>query len=106
MYYEVKTIPLFDDKFSKIIPINKQKDVNRRIAKLSNQPYVGKPLGFKYLRELKIDKFRIYYIIFDREVIVLMVNVSDKKHQQETINFIKSNAKTFNEMIKNLNNKR
>jgi mRNA-degrading endonuclease RelE of RelBE toxin-antitoxin system len=102
--YEIRKIPLFNEKFYKIIPISKQEDMTRRIRKLQENPYVGKPLGYKYLRELKIDKFRVYYVIFEKEIVVLLVTVSDKKHQQDTIDFIKADIKNLNEeMIKNLN---
>jgi len=101
--YSIREIPLFREKFDKIIPLNKQRDVKNRIQKLSHNPYNGKSLGYKYLRELKIDKFRIYYIISEKEVVVLLVTVSDKKQQQETISFIKNHMDELKKMIKNLN---
>ena len=104
MDYNIRETPLFVIKFSKIIPLNKQKDVRSRIKKLQNNPYTGKPLGYKYLRELKLDKFRIYYIVSDKDIIILLITVSDKKQQKETIKFIKNNMNIFQEMIKNLNN--
>ncbi|MGV8150561.1 MAG: hypothetical protein ACP5NV_02425 [Candidatus Woesearchaeota archaeon] len=103
--YDIKEIPLFAKKFRKIIPLNKQYDIKRRIRKLSYNPYTGKPLGYKYLRELKIDKFRIYYIISEKEIVVLLITISDKKNQKETIEYIKRNIKEFEKMIKNLNSK-
>ena len=103
--YEIRSIPLFDDVFSKIIHLNKQDDFKRRILKLSENPYAGKPLGYKYLREIKLDKFRVYYMVFDKEVIVLLITVSDKKTQKKTIDFIKQNTHLFKEIVKNINNK-
>jgi len=51
-------------------------------------------LGYKWFRELKNDKFRVYYLIYDLQIIVLFVGVSDKKTQQSVINIIKSNLKS------------
>jgi putative component of toxin-antitoxin plasmid stabilization module len=102
MIFELRKIPLFEEKFSKIIPLNKQEDTNKRISKLQYNPYSGKPLGFRYLRELKIDKFRVYYLIYEKEVIILLVTVSNKKQQQNTIKFIKDNINEFQKIVKNL----
>ncbi|MBS3124485.1 hypothetical protein J4437_07715 [Candidatus Woesearchaeota archaeon] len=51
-------------------------------------------MGYKWFRELKNDKFRVYYLIYDLQIIVLFVGVSDKKTQQSVINIIKSNLKS------------
>ncbi len=50
----------FEKKFIKTIPLQLQERTKQRMQKLSQNPFVGKPLGNKNLRELKIDKFRIY----------------------------------------------
>lgn len=76
--YKIVTTELFEKKFYKIIPLNKQEDAKRRINKLKQNPYVGKPLGSPYFRELKLQKFRIYFQIFEEEVLVLLISVSDK----------------------------
>jgi len=93
--------PSFNQGFNKIIPKNLQGDIERRILKLSVNPHNGKPLG-NSLWELKAGKFRIYYIIFESEILVLMVDVSDKKHQQETINSLKKTD--FKKIIENYKN--
>ena len=64
-----------------------------RIDKIKDQlkinPYVGKPLGFKFFREKRVDGKRIYFLIYQDVVIVLLVAISDKKTQQATIDAIK-----------------
>ncbi len=50
-------------------------------------------------RELKNDKFRVYYLIYDQLVVVLFVGVSDKKNQQAVINIVKNNLKMFKEFV-------
>lgn len=68
------------------------KDQQTRIGKIKEQlrenPFVGKPLGYKWFREKKIEGFRLYFLIYEREVCVLMVDFSNKKQQQATINAI------------------
>jgi len=91
----------FKQRFYKIIPKNLQGDIERRILKLSENPRNGKPLGDS-LWEIKAGKFRIYYIIFESEVVVLFVDVSDKKNQQDTINTLKNTD--FKNIIENYKN--
>ena len=95
--YEIQTSEIFEKKFEKLIPKNKQEDIKARIRKLSDNPYVGKPLRYDFVRELKLDKFRIYFIIYKKRVVVFLVNISDKKTQATVINLI------IDKYIKNLN---
>jgi len=46
-------------------------------------------LGYIFFREKKLNENRIYYLVYEEFVIVLMVAVSDKKTQQDTIDDIK-----------------
>src|SRR3989338_7129257 len=59
-------------------------------AKLSQNPYVGDHLGYKFLREKRINEKRVYYLIYDDLQLVLLVAVSGKKDQQATISHIKN----------------
>ncbi len=55
--------------------------------KLETNPYVGKRLA-KDLFEKKWGPFRIYYIIAEKFMVVLLVDYSNKKNQQAAINNI------------------
>ena len=67
---------------------------------MQENPYaLGKPLGYLWFRELKNDKWRVYYLVYDQLVVVLFVGVSDKKIQQVVINVIKGNLKVFKEFV-------
>ena len=46
-------------------------------------------MGYIFFREKKLNSHRIYYLVYEEFVIVLMVAVSDKKTQQATIDDIK-----------------
>ncbi len=93
----------FEKQFNKTIPLSLQSQLWRRINKLKENPYVGKPLGDKSFRELKAEKFRVYFMVYEEKVLVMMVGVSDKKRQQEVIDAIKKNRYLLDEFVKNLN---
>ena len=87
MYNIVKT-ESFKKLFHKLIPKNLQGDIERRIRKLSENPYNSKLLTER-LREIKADKFRIYFVIIESKVLIVFVGVSDKKDQQRMIDSLK-----------------
>ena len=63
--------------------------------KLAQNPTIGKPLTYPFLREKKIGGRRIYYLIYDDLKLVLLIATSGKKDQQATINHIKFRFKEF-----------
>ncbi|MDO8642766.1 MAG: hypothetical protein Q7R76_04245 [Candidatus Woesearchaeota archaeon] len=76
-----KKVELFSDEF--------KKQMSGFEDQLAENPYVGKPLGFKWFREKKADKFRMYYLIYEDLRAVYILTLSEKKDQQKTINTIK-----------------
>ncbi|MFT4244840.1 MAG: hypothetical protein ACMXYB_05295 [Candidatus Woesearchaeota archaeon] len=58
---------------------------------------VGNQLSYPFLREKKIAAKRVYYLVYKEIAIILIVGSSDKKSQQETINYIKSYLSEFKE---------
>ncbi len=69
---------------------------------LAENPYVGKPLSYAFLREKKIGGRRVYYLIYDDLNLVLLVATSDKKDQQSTINHIKGNLDEFRDVAEKI----
>jgi|SRR3989344_3487364 len=67
---------------------------------LVNNPYIGDPLGYKFFREKRIKGKRVYFLIYDDLGIVLMVDLSDKKTQQKTIEKIKENLEEYYKAIR------
>lgn len=100
MYKILQTLN-FDKIFKKTIPENLKESVKNKIKKLKENPYMGKPLSYDFFRELKINKFRIYYSIYEDYLIVLVIGVSDKKLQKRTINLIKKERKSFKSFVEN-----
>ena len=97
--YKIYTTEEFDRDFNKI-DYSIQKQIEKILEKLEVNPYVGKPLGYDFLREKKIQNYRIYYLIYDNYISVFVIAISDKKDQQDVINKIKSLIPFYKEEIK------
>lgn len=98
--YNLKETDEFSKEFKKL-PLGIKKRFEEQFKQVEFDPFsIGKPLGYKWFRELKNEGFRVYYLIYDNEIIVLFVGVSNKKSQQRVINIIKSNIKIFQNFIK------
>lgn len=99
--YKVFSTETFDREISKL-----SKDYQLMIEKiakdLSKNPFTEKGLTFEFLREKRIKEKRIYYLVYEEIVLVLLVATSGKKDQQETINHIKNNLKEFKKYAEKL----
>jgi mRNA-degrading endonuclease RelE of RelBE toxin-antitoxin system len=96
--YKVYTTKEFDKKRLKV-DFSVRKQIEDCIEKISDNPFVGKPLNYKFIREKKINNYRIYYIVYYMNNSVLMVSLSQKKNQQRTINKIKSLLKNYKNFV-------
>ena len=87
--YILRQTPEFEKEFVKLdtqIRLRFEKQFKRLIE----NPYgVGKQLNAPKFRELKQGVFRVYYIINEKEIIVLLVGVSNKTTQQQIIDKIR-----------------
>jgi len=63
--------------------------IKKELEQLKTNPYVGKPLGSKFFREKKVENYRFYYIIYEKQVVVFIIALSTKKSQQQVIDTIK-----------------
>ena len=88
MPYEIYATETFLDDYNRLANAEKER-INKIKEQLKINPYVGKPLGYRFFREKKLNGNRIYYIIFEDVIVVLLVAYSDKKTQQATIDTIK-----------------
>ena len=97
--WELRETAEFEKEYQKL-PLDIRKRFENQFKKLQENPYgIGKPLSYPWFRELKNDKFRAYYLIYDQLIMVLFVGISDKKAQQISINTIKMNFQFFKEMV-------
>jgi mRNA-degrading endonuclease RelE of RelBE toxin-antitoxin system len=100
MTWELKETNEFEKQYSKL-PLDIKDRFEEQFKKVRADPYsIGKTLGYKWFRELKNEGYRLYYLIYDEQVVVLFVGTSDKKSQQAVITVIKHNLKIFKEFIK------
>ena len=72
-----------------------KEDAGKIPKQLSENPFVGKPLSFPFLREKRLREKRIYYLVYEDLKLVLLIAVSGKKDQQATIDHIKENLNEF-----------
>jgi len=100
MLYKIYKTDQFNKDFNKLDK-SLQEQTEKEIEQLEINPYVGKPLGYKFFREKKVKNYRIYYLIYDEYVVVFVIALSDKKDQQKIINKIKHLIPFYREHIKN-----
>ena len=99
MKFKVFRTKAFEKEFNKL-PKLEQKETEKFEGELSSNPFLGRPLSYIFFREKRLNGRRVYYLVYEDYVVVLMVAVSDKKTQQETINKIKNKLKEYQEVIK------
>jgi len=87
MPYVVLSTDHFEKK-AKFYNIPEEK-ITELSKELKVNPNVGKPLGYKFLRERRYNDKRIYFLVYEDLSAVLLVSVSDKKTQENTIEQIK-----------------
>ncbi len=84
MAFKVFHAKIFDKKLD-----NFSGDFKKWVDKIEDQlvqnPYVGDPIRVKWFREKKLEKYRIYYVIYEEQKAVYMVGISEKKDQQQVI---------------------
>ena len=98
--YKIHITEEFDKEFEKLDNSLKLQ-ISNEIDQLELNPYVGKPLGYKFFREKKVKGYRFYFLIYDQYVVVFIIALSDKKDQQEVIDKIKALIPIYREEIKN-----
>ena len=87
MGYVVYTTEDFDRDMARLSS-EEQRRIQKIFLQLGDNPYVGDQLRYKCLREKRLKEKRIYYLVYDDLMAVLVVAVGGKKTQQETIDYI------------------
>ena len=88
------------DAWEKLLPKDYRRPIENFISRLKEDITLGKPLGYPFFREKKIDKYRVYFLVYEDVTTVLLITISDKKAQQQTIDNIKSQLDFYKELIK------
>jgi mRNA-degrading endonuclease RelE of RelBE toxin-antitoxin system len=88
MPYQIAETKWFRKRFSKL-PKDIRHRFNKQFLRVRKEPFaLGKPLGYRWLRELRCGKHRAYYRIYEDQIIILFIAMSEKKDQQEVIDRI------------------
>ncbi len=97
--FRIFTTKEFDSDFDDLDNSLREK-ISKELEQLKENPYVGKPLGYKFFREKKVENYRFYYLIYKEHVVVFVIAISSKRDQQSTINKIRSLIPYYREEIK------
>jgi len=97
--YQVYSTKRYDKEVGKYFSAVEMKLLDNIHRKIAEQPMDGDALGYTFFRERRLGGKRIYFVIYSELNAVLMVAVSDKKTQQETIDEIKSRLKDYNVVV-------
>ena len=96
MYYVFK-LPIFEKRAQKLLNPKELKEVDKIIEQLKVNSNIGKPLSYPFLREKRLKEKRIYFLVYEDITLVLLVSLSNKKSQQDTIDEIKLYLNEFKE---------
>ena len=88
------------DAWERLLTKEYQDRINGLVNQLKQNWDIGKPLGYPFFREKRIDKYRIYFLIYKDIDTVLLITISDKKAQQETIDRIKNQLDFYKDLIR------
>lgn len=69
--------------------------------RLAQDAYIGKPLGFSYLREKKFEDKRALFFIYPQPRKVLMLTIVDKHTQRSVIKWILGNIDNIKKAVPN-----
>ncbi len=87
--YRVFKAPKFQKKSDKLLNSREIKELDNFINELKDGKISGKRLSYDFFREKKLKGNRVYFLIYEDIKIILLISVSNKKYQQETIDEIK-----------------
>src|SRR3989338_3075471 len=92
----------FEKLMNKLLTKEEQKRVENIEEEISEKGFTGDTLGFKFLREKRISGKRGYFLVYEDLKSALMVSISDKKAQQETIDKIKVYLPEFRRLMEEI----
>jgi mRNA-degrading endonuclease RelE of RelBE toxin-antitoxin system len=104
MNYSVYTTETFEKEIAKLSDSDK-KIIKKIFLQFKENPYVGDQIKYRFFREKRIKEKRIYYLVYDDLLSVLVVAFGGKKAQQETINKIIEHLPEFKKYLKELLNR-
>ena len=99
MEYKVYIHPTVYKETIAKLPEKDQQRIKKLTQQLTSSPYVGDVLQIKSIREKRLNGKRIYYVIFEDLITILIIAISNKKAQQKTIDSIRSNLNDYRNYV-------
>lgn len=100
--YKVFRTEEFERCMRKLLTNEQQRRVDSIEEEIKEKGATGDPLGLPFLREKRIGDKRVYFLVYADLNAALMVSVSNKKAQQQTIDTIKTFLPEFKKLIEQL----
>src|SRR3989339_524722 len=101
MVFRVFRSKWYDTKHTKLI--KSEKEVVEKIEQhLKNEPFTGKPLGYKFFREKKFNGKRLLFLVYEEHKAIFLITITDKKTQQKVIDLIKVNLDIYKEQLETI----
>jgi|SRR3989344_8737569 len=98
MVFRVFRSKWYDTKHTKLI--KSEKEVVEKIEQhLKNEPFTGKPLGYKFFREKKFNGKRLLFLVYEEHKAIFLITITDKKAQQQVIDLIKANLDIYKDAL-------
>ena len=98
MEYEIYETDIFS-KIYEGLEKKEQEWIDKTKLQLKTNPYVGKPLWFKWFREKKLKDKRLYYLIYDNLGRILITAFGTKKEQQKIIDHAIKNLDRYRRLV-------
>ena len=102
MNYKVIETETFTDLYRNLDEDEKNW-LKKIIQQLNQNPFVGKPLKSDWFREKKYQNKRLYYLVYSKMNVVVLVAFAGKKEQTEIIAHILLNLKDYESITKSVN---
>ena len=88
----------YDNKLKKLDKAEIER-VEKFEQHIKQEPFSGKPLGYRFFREKKFNGKRLLFLVYEEHSVVFLVTITDKKAQQRDIDFIVSHLSVYKEEI-------
>ena len=90
------------DKKLKKLDKSDQNVIENFEKQLKIEPYAGRPLGYKFLREKKFGGKRLIFLVYEEHRTAFLVTITNKKAQQHEIDMIKASLDVYKEIVNEL----
>ncbi len=93
LHYKKKLLKLDKSEQNKVIKFEQD---------LKEQPFSGKPLGYKFFREKRFNGKRVLFLVYENHKCVFLVTITNKKAQQYEIDLIKANLDVYKNELEDI----